>query len=202
MFDVMTRAQLRPTEPTNDKEPTTSYSETLEQSSKVTSIPPATQELPSSSHPAMPLPPLVPWVTTIPTVEIPVRRTPTCVTNDELGSTITRSGREVKGPTRYGEWGHMALSNVDQPSLQEALVGDEAQRWHEAMQDELAQLRRYETWEEVDAPTSAQYIDTKWVLRRKRDKHGKIVKYKAWLTARGFSQIQGLDFERFRTIQG
>ena len=36
----------------------------------------------------------------------------------------------------------------------------------------------------------------KWVYKVKRDEHGAIVKYKAWLIAHGFVQRDGIDFKK------
>jgi len=63
------------------------------------------------------------------------------------------------------------------------------------MTKEIESLERYTTWEEVAPPQNARFVDTKWVLKKKRDEHGKLVKFKARLTARGFTQIPGLDYD-------
>jgi hypothetical protein len=44
-------------------------------------------------------------------------------------------------------------------------------------------------------PREARRIDSKWVMRVKRDQNGQLVKLKARLTARGFRQRRGIDFE-------
>ena len=37
-------------------------------------------------------------------------------------------------------------------------------------------------------------LGTKWVFRNKEDEYGMVTRYKAWLVAKGFTQIKGLDF--------
>jgi hypothetical protein len=59
----------------------------------------------------------------------------------------------------------------------------------------------------VDKPKNIVPISNKWVLTKKCDKEGNIIKYKARLVACGFMQCPGLDYDemfspvvRFETI--
>jgi len=65
------------------------------------------------------------------------------------------------------------------------------------MEKEIASLEKYRTWEAIAPPENARFVNTKWVLRKKRDEHGNLVKFKARLTARasGFTQIPGIDYD-------
>ena len=47
----------------------------------------------------------------------------------------------------------------------------------------------------MSPPPGGRFVDTKWVLKKKRDECGNLVKFKARLTARGFTQIPGLDYD-------
>ena len=62
------------------------------------------------------------------------------------------------------------------------------------MQVELKQLHEMGTWELVEKPPDVVPITNKWVFVRKRNKLGEIVKYKARLVARGYSQRPGQDY--------
>jgi hypothetical protein len=66
--------------------------------------------------------------------------------------------------------------------------------WEHAIQAELAQLWQKGTWKLVEKPAGAIPISNKWVLTKKRDKEGNVVKYKARLVVRGFTQRLGLDY--------
>ena len=43
-------------------------------------------------------------------------------------------------------------------------------------------------------PEGTNIITTRWVLKHKKDSNGNIVTRKARLVARGFSQVEGLDY--------
>ena len=79
-------------------------------------------------------------------------------------------------------------------SHEEALSGSEAELWKEAMDAEMEQLREMGTWKKEALPVGRKAIGCKWVFLRKKDEHGKIVKYKARLVAQGFSQKPGTDY--------
>src|SRR6266542_569490 len=76
--------------------------------------------------------------------------------------------------------------NVDD-TLQE---GD----WVMAMQEELNNFTRNEVWELVERPKGKNVIGTKWVFKNMEDEHGVVVRNKARLVAKCFSQVEGLDF--------
>lgn len=69
------------------------------------------------------------------------------------------------------------------------------------MQEELTTLIKNETWDVVDLPPSKKPIGSRWVYRIKRDPNGTIERYKAKLVAKGYTQIEGEDFnERFSPV--
>jgi hypothetical protein len=62
------------------------------------------------------------------------------------------------------------------------------------MQDELNNFTGNQVWELVKRPKSKNVIGTKWVYRNKKDEHGIVVKNKTKLVAKGYSQVEGLDY--------
>ena len=59
------------------------------------------------------------------------------------------------------------------------------------------------TWTLVPRPKNRNVISSKWVLTKKKDAHGVVMRCKARVVARGFSQIPGVYFkETFALLAG
>jgi Reverse transcriptase (RNA-dependent DNA polymerase)/gag-polypeptide of LTR copia-type/GAG-pre-integrase domain len=80
------------------------------------------------------------------------------------------------------------------PSYQEALRRPDWPKWKEAINKELDSLKNTGTYELVKRTPEINVVDSKWVLRIKKNSAGEIEKYKARLVARGFTQIYGVDY--------
>ena len=79
-------------------------------------------------------------------------------------------------------------------SVQEIMKSPKVKEWLEAMKLEYDALIESDTWYLVDLPPGANVIKGKWLLTIKRDGKGKIIKYKARWVAKGYSQIEGIDY--------
>jgi hypothetical protein len=66
--------------------------------------------------------------------------------------------------------------------------------WVVAMQYELNNFTRDEVWHLVPHPNQ-NLVGTKWVFRNKQDEHGVVIRNKARLVAKEYSQVEGLDFD-------
>ncbi|GKB60951.1 putative ribonuclease H-like domain-containing protein, partial [Tanacetum coccineum] len=66
----------------------------------------------------------------------------------------------------------------------------------EAMQEELLQFKIQKVWTLVDLPNSKSLISTKWVFRNKKDERGIVVRNKARLVAQGYTQEEGIDYDK------
>ncbi len=96
-------------------------------------------------------------------------------------------------PPSDDEHANVALS--DGPlTIREAMQGEDAIKWEQAMQEEYESLIANGTWELTPIPKGRNPIGCKWVFRAKRDASGNVVRYKARLVAKGFAQVQGVDF--------
>ncbi|KAE8254572.1 hypothetical protein A4X13_0g3372 [Tilletia indica] len=83
----------------------------------------------------------------------------------------------------------------DPKTIAEALSRPDRDAWLEAMHVEVRSHIKRGTWRVVKRYGKANLISSKWVLRLKKNADGSIQKYKARLVARGFTQVEGVDFD-------
>ncbi|CAM8940912.1 unnamed protein product [Rhodiola kirilowii] len=62
------------------------------------------------------------------------------------------------------------------------------------MQSKLKALAANYTWELADLSKDKNVVGSNWVYRIKRKANGSIERYMAGLVAKGFTQLEGLDF--------
>ena len=92
------------------------------------------------------------------------------------------------------EWSYRDLARLNPQELE---------LWRTACTEELNALKKRDIFELVDRPTSRKTIKNRWVFNVKSDG-----RRKAHLVAKGFSQVEGLDFDqifspivRFETVR-
>ena len=56
-------------------------------------------------------------------------------------------------------------------------------------------LDKNESWNLVQLPTRRKDLGRKWKLKKKLNAEGKVDKYKSRLVAKGYSQVEGIDFD-------
>ena len=104
-----------------------------------------------------------------------------------------------ESPMEKAELVYAALNDKstlpDNPKmLKEARDSPEWSEWEKAVKAEMDQLHQMGTWELVDLPKGRVPVSNKWVLVQKYNKEGILEKYKAYLVAKGYSQIPGMDY--------
>ena len=68
--------------------------------------------------------------------------------------------------------------------------------WKEAMIEESQSIMKNDVWEIVPRPKGKSVVSSKWIFKIKHAADGSIEKYKARFVARGFSQKEGIDYEK------
>lgn len=84
------------------------------------------------------------------------------------------------------------LSKIESKSVCESCKDE---NWVRVMKEELQQIKKNQTWELVPRPVNKNIIGTKWVFRNKLNKNGEVVRKKARLVCKGYSQVEGIYFE-------
>jgi hypothetical protein len=82
------------------------------------------------------------------------------------------------------------VSSIEPYKVEDAVRDSD---WVLAMQEELDNFTKNEVWHLVPRPNQ-NVVGTKWVFRNKQDEHDVVTRNKAWLVAKGYSQVEGLDF--------
>lgn len=89
----------------------------------------------------------------------------------------------------------ISIDDDEPPSVAATSSGHHGSKWLAALETELQNLESKGTWTEVKRPEDRAFIESRWVLKVKRDALGEIIKFKARLVAQGFLQVPGVDFE-------
>jgi hypothetical protein len=63
------------------------------------------------------------------------------------------------------------------------------------MKEEMKSILDNKTWTLEDLPRGHKAIELKWVYKLKRNEEGEVVKHKARLVSKGYTQKLGIDFE-------
>ena len=82
----------------------------------------------------------------------------------------------------------------DPQQYRDAMATPEAEKWKIAMDEEMRCLEEHGVYKLVDLPEGRQPIQCRWVFILKRDTDNRPKRYRARLVAKGFSQIQGIDY--------
>ena len=73
--------------------------------------------------------------------------------------------------------------------------------WNTTMKEEYHSLLANDTWDIVPLPKDIKLVRCKWVYKTKYGPNGKVDKHKSILVAKGFSQVEGIDYtESFSPI--
>jgi hypothetical protein len=86
------------------------------------------------------------------------------------------------------EQSHVAFLSMTEPKKNyEANQHDD---WIRAMNEELDQIEKNNTWEVVPRPEDKNVIGSKWVFKNKMNEKGQVVRNKARLVCKGYAQLK------------
>lgn len=105
--------------------------------------------------------------------------------NDKVPTDSIKGTSKIKTGGNNSHFGLTAINvkkerNLD-PTVHEALAGQDKRFWEEAMCKELEGLEAMGTWEVADIPPGVSTVDTQWVLKVKTDANLIPTKFKARL---------------------
>jgi hypothetical protein len=95
------------------------------------------------------------------------------------------AGVETRRKIHSPEQTHLALLSTIEPNCFEEANKDEF--WNKAMDEELDQIEKNDTWELVPRPKNKNVIDTKWVFNNKLNEDGQVTRNKARLVCKGYA---------------
>nr|GFA74508.1 retrovirus-related Pol polyprotein from transposon TNT 1-94 [Tanacetum cinerariifolium] len=68
--------------------------------------------------------------------------------------------------------------------------------WVSTMQEELDQFTRLKVWRLVPRPKGKTILKTKWIFKNKKDESSLVIRNKARRVAVGYSQQEGIDYDK------
>ncbi len=64
------------------------------------------------------------------------------------------------------------------------------------MEKEMESIQKNEVWDLVKLPEGRKAVGSKWVFKQKLDGDGVVERYKARIVAHGYSQKNGVDYDK------
>ena len=80
------------------------------------------------------------------------------------------------------------------------MVRPESAKWLHGMRSEIGSIYENKVWTLVDLPNDRQAIKNKWIFKRKTDADSSITIYKARIGAKGFRQVQDVDYDEIFSL--
>ena len=118
-------------------------------------------------------------------------------TSDQVTTEPHRTTRVWSAPEWYGNLVlEIMLLDHDEPTnYEEAMMSPDSTKWLEAMRSEIRSMYENKVWTLTDLPNDRRAIEIKWIFKRKTDADSSVTIYKARIVAKGFRQVQGVDYD-------
>ena len=82
--------------------------------------------------------------------------------------------------------------DTDQSSFEEAM---HEPIWVDSMVEEYDSIIRNSAWEVVPRPKDKSFVGSRWIYKVKQEADGSVEKHKAIFVAKGFSQVEVIDYK-------
>ena len=76
----------------------------------------------------------------------------------------------------------------------------DSEKWLDTMKSEIDSMHSNQVWTLVDLLKGIVPIGCKWTNKRKIDVDGKVETYKARLAVKGYSQCEGIDYQKIFSL--
>jgi len=97
----------------------------------------------------------------------------------------------MQGSSRLGMAQLLNAASGDPFTYKEAMKSDSAQGWVDVCQYEMDTLDKLKVWHLEPLPEGRKAVKSKWVFKKKDDGH-----FHVRLMAKGFTQLEGVDFDK------
>nr|GEX61906.1 retrotransposon protein, putative, Ty1-copia subclass [Tanacetum cinerariifolium] len=88
------------------------------------------------------------------------------------------------------------LGDLNEPtSYKAAMLDPESNKWLDAMNGEMQSMVDNMVWVLVDLPLNCKTVGSKWIFKKKTNMYGIVHIYKACLVVKGYTQLNGVDYE-------
>jgi len=104
---------------------------------------------------------------------------------------LGHTGTSVGDETAYT----MSLEH-DPVSYNDAITHPDAKFWKRVMAEELEEFVKKELFMKVGKPKDHCVVGCKWIFKHKLGPDGQVEHYKARLVAQGFSQVEGINYNK------
>ena len=123
-------------------------------------------------------------------------------TSDQITTEPHRSTRVRSAPEWYGNpvLEVMLLDHDEPTNYEEAMMIPDSAKWLEAMKSETRSMYENKVWTLIDLPIDRRVIEIKWIFKRKTDADSSVTIYKARIVAKGFRQVQGVDYDEIFSL--